>query len=111
MWGQRGSDRWKYHDTISYVDGLKGTAVYFATGGLAISEGDRRTYGDDYFVMLQGLVLEKGVIEGSKDLSRELDRHSIAHRVDYGDEGFHGWQTFPEFIMPGWNHIKPALED
>ena len=109
MWGPRGSDLWKRHDTIAHVEGLKGTAVYFATGGLAVSEGDRRTYGDDYFVMLQGLVLEKGVIEGAKDFSRELDRHGIEHRVDYGDEGFHGWQTFPDYITPGWEYIKPAL--
>ncbi|MDV7999932.1 alpha/beta hydrolase family protein [Rhodococcus sp. IEGM 1408] len=111
MWGPRGSDRWKYHDTISHVGGLEGTAVYFATGGMAISEGDRQNYGDDYFDMLQGLVLEKGVIEGAKNFSRELDRHGIAHRVDYGDEGLHGWQTFVDYITPGWNHIKPALQN
>lgn len=109
MWGPRGSDRWKYHDTIAHVEGLKNSAVYFATGGLAISEGDRRNYGDDYFDMLQGLVLEKGVIEGAEKFSRELDRHGIEHRVDYGREGFHGWQTFPQFINPGWDHIKGAL--
>lgn len=110
MWGPRGSDLWKYHDTISHPKGLEGTAVYFATGGLAISEGDLRNYGDDYFAMLQGLVLEKGVIEGARSFSRELDRHGIAHRVDYGDEGLHGWQTFVDYIPPGWNHIKPALQ-
>ena len=110
MWGPRGSDRWKHHDTIADVSGLADSAVYFATGGLAVSEADRRNYGDDYFDMLQGLVLEKGVIEGSKNFSRELDRHGIAHRVDYGREGFHGWQTFPDYIMPGWNYIKPALQ-
>lgn len=111
MWGPRGSDRWKHHDTIADVSGLTDSAVYFATGGLTISEGDRRTYGDDYFTMLQGLVLEKGVIEGARNFSRELDRHGIEHRVDYGDEGFHGWQTFPDFITPGWEHIEPALRD
>ncbi|MEB8326620.1 esterase family protein [Dietzia kunjamensis] len=111
MWGPRGSDLWKYHDTISHPEGLEGTAVYFATGGTAVSEGDLRNYGDDYFAMLQGLVLEKGVIEGARSFSRELDRHGIAHRVDYGDEGLHGWQTFVDYITPGWNHIKPALQD
>ncbi|WP_291082605.1 alpha/beta hydrolase family protein [Dietzia sp. UBA5065] len=110
MWGRRGSDLWKYHDTISHVEGLDGTAVYFATGGLAISEGDRRNYGDDYFSMLQGLLLEKGVIEGTKSFSRELDRHGIAHHVDYGEEGLHGWQTFVDYIMPGWHHIESALQ-
>ena len=110
MWGPRGSDRWKHHDTIADVTGLDGSAVYFATGGLDVTDADRRTYGDNYFEMLQGLVLEKGVIEGAKSFSRELDRHGIEHRVDYGD-GFHGWQTFPDFIMPGWHHIKPALQD
>jgi S-formylglutathione hydrolase FrmB len=111
MWGPRGSDLWKYHDTISHPEGLEGTAVYFATGGTAVSEGDLRNYGDDYFDMLQGLVLEKGVIEGARSFSRELDRHGIAHRVDYGDEGLHGWQTFVDYITPGWNHIKPALQN
>ena len=111
MWGPRDSDLWEYHDTISHVDGLEGTAVYFATGGLAISEGDRRNYGDDYFDMLQGLVLEKGVIEGAENFSRELDRHGIAHRVDYGDEGLHGWQTFADYITPGWDYIKSALQN
>lgn len=111
MWGPRGSDLWKYHDTISHPEGLEGTAVYFATGGTAVSEGDLRNYGDDYFAMLQGLVLEKGVIEGAKSFSRELDRHGIAHRVDYGDEGLHGWQTFVDYITPGWDYIKPALQN
>lgn len=111
MWGPRGSDLWKYHDTISHPEGLEGTAVYFATGGTAVSEGDLRNYGDDYFAMLQGLVLEKGVIEGARSFSRELDRHGIAHRVDYGDEGLHGWQTFVDYITPGWDHIKPALQN
>ena len=85
--------------------------MYFATGGTAVSEGDLRNYGDDYFDMLQGLVLEKGVIEGARSFSRELDRRGIAHRVDYGDEGLHGWQTFVDYITPGWNHIKPALQN
>ncbi len=111
MWGPRGSDLWKYHDTISHPEGLEGTAVYFATGGTAVSEGDLRNYGDDYFAMLQGLVLEKGVIEGAESFSRELDRHGIAHRVDYGDEGLHGWQTFVDYITPGWDYIKPALQN
>ncbi|MDV6298915.1 alpha/beta hydrolase family protein [Dietzia maris] len=110
MWGPRGSDLWKYHDTISHPEGLEGAAVYFATGGTAVSEGDLRNYGDDYFDMLQGLALEKGVIEGARSFSRELDRHGIEHRVDYGDEGLHGWQTFVDYITPGWNHIKPALQ-
>ena len=109
--GPRGSDRWKHHDTIADVTGLDGSAVYFATGGLDVTDADRRTYGDDCFEMLQGLVLEKGVIEGARSFSRELDRHGIVHRVDYGDEGFHGWQTFVDYITPGWEYIKPALQD
>ena len=110
MWGPRGSDLWKRHDTIADVSGLEGTAVYFATGGLVVSDADQRNYNGDYFDMLQGLLLEKGVIEGAKSFSRELDRHGIDHRVDYGDEGFHGWQTFTHYIVPGWNHIKGALQ-
>ena len=110
MWGPRGSAQWKYHDTIAHVEGLADTAVYFATGGLTVSEADIRNYGGDHFDMLQGLILEKGVIEGARSFSRELDRHGIVHRVDYGDEGFHGWQTFVDYITPGWEYIKPALQ-
>lgn len=109
MWGPRGSDSWKRHDTISHVEGLKNTAVYFSAGNTAIGPDDIAHYKSDYFSMLLGLLLEAGVLESSQAFERELNSKGIEHRVDYAETGFHSWHTFLKNFGPGWDYIKPAL--
>ena len=109
MWGPRGSEEWKRHDTISHVEGLKDTAVFFSAGNTAIGQDDIAHYKTDYFSMLLGLLLEAGVLESSKAFERELNSKGIEHRVDYAETGFHSWHTFRPNFEPGWDYIKPAL--
>ena len=109
MWGPRGSAEWKRHDTISHVERLKDTAVFFSAGNTAIGEKDIAHYKGDYFSMLLGLLLEAGVLESSKAFEQELNSKGIEHRVDYAETGFHSWHTFLPNFEPGWDYIKPAL--
>lgn len=109
MWGPRGSESWERHDTISHVDGLKDTAIYFSAGNTVLGEADIAHYKGDYFSMLLGLLLEAGVRESSEAFERELNSKGIDHRVDYAETGFHAWHTFRPNFEPGWNYIKPAL--
>ena len=109
MWGPRGSDRWKDHDTISHVQGLENTAVYFSAGSPRVGQTDIEEYGDDYLKMTLGLLLESGERSGTEEFERVLDREGIKHLADYADTGFHNWHTFVPKIKPGWDYIKSAL--
>lgn len=110
MWGARGSDRWKQNDTISHPQGLKGKAVYFSAGNGEIGQDDLEVYGTDAQDMLIGLVLERGVLDGTKKFEQALDRAGIEHKVDYSPTGLHNWKNFLKNFDAGWAHIKPALQ-
>ena len=109
MWGPRGSDRWKYHDTISNVQGLQDTAIYFSAGNYKVGPADIDRYGDDHLTMALGLLLEAAVRAGSEEFERKLTAAGIEHVADYADTGFHNWHTFIPNIKPGWDYIKSAL--
>ena len=66
-------------------------------------------YGDDVLDMAVGLVLERGVHEGTLAFEKVLDDEGIAHRVDYSETGLHNWNTFMDHFDTGWDHIAPAL--
>src|SRR5699024_4862185 len=110
MWGPHGSERWRENDTISHPEGLRGKAVYFSSGNGEVGPEDREVYGDDLQDLAVGLVLERGVLEGTKAFERALDREGIEHRVDYAPTGLHNWSTFMRYFDEGWEHIKPALQ-
>ena len=111
MWGPHGSDRWQENDTISHVDGLDGKRIYFSAGNGVIGADDLGVYGDDVQSMAVGLVLERGVLEGSKAFGQTLQREGIDHRADYSDSGLHNWVNFMKNFDTGWEYIKPALQD
>lgn len=110
MWGPHGSERWRENDTISHPEGLRGKAVYFSSGNGEVGPEDREVYGDDLQDLAVGLVLERGVLEGTKAFERALDSEGIEHRVDYAPTGLHNWSTFMRYFDEGWEHIKPALQ-
>ena len=110
MWGPRGSERWRYHDTISHPEKLRGTAVYMSAGNGVIGPEDPGEYGSERFAMWFGIVLERGVNEATKAFSRALDEAGVEHRADYGDTGLHNWATFMRYFDAGWEHIKPSLQ-
>lgn len=111
MWGPHGSEKWKYHDTVSHPEKLRDTAVYFSAGSGAIGPDDLEEYGERVERILAGTILERGALEGSKRLERALDGAGVEHRVDYSETGLHNWSNFLKNFDAGWNHIKPALQN
>src|SRR5699024_12156066 len=85
-------------------------AVYFSSGNGEVGPEDREVYGDDLQDLAVGLVLERGVLEGTKAFERALASEGIEHRVDYAPTGLHNWSTFMRYFDEGWEHIKPALQ-
>ncbi|MDV7999933.1 alpha/beta hydrolase family protein [Rhodococcus sp. IEGM 1408] len=113
MWGPRGSDKWKRHDTISHPEGLENTAVYMSSGAPMVDDNDRANYGTQpgwELNMFLGLLLESGVLEGTRAFERALDRAGVEDvKVDYAESGLHNWPNFLKNFESGWNHIMPAL--
>ncbi|MGN0102218.1 MAG: alpha/beta hydrolase [Dietzia sp.] len=111
MWGPRGSERWRYHDTISHPEKLRGTAVYMSAGNGDIGPEDPGEYGSEKHAMWFGIVLERGVNEATRKFSRALTDAGVTHRADYGTTGLHNWATFMRHFDDGWEYIKPALQN
>lgn len=111
MWGPHGSEQWRENDTISHVTGLDGKKVYFSAGNGVIGPEDLGAYDGDVQSLAVGLVLERGVLEGSKAFEQALRREGIDHKVDYSETGLHNWVNFMKNFNAGWDHIKPALQD
>ena len=109
MWGPHGSERWRENDTISHVEGLDGKKVYFSSGNGVIGADDLGVYEEDVQSMAVGLLLERGVLEGSRAFERELKQSGIEHRVDYADSGLHNWVNFMKNFNAGWDYIKGDL--
>lgn len=113
MWGPRGSEQWQRHDTISHPEGLENTAVYMSSGAPAVDDNDLKNYEGQAtreLNMLLGLLLESGVLEGTKAFERALDRAGIENvKIDYAPTGLHNWPNFLKNFESGWDYIKPAL--
>ena len=113
MWGPRGSEQWKRHDTISHPQGLKDTAVYMSSGAPVVDDKDRANYGTTpgwELNMFLGLLLESGVLDGTKAFDKALDRAGVDNvKVDYATSGLHNWPNSLKNFDSGWDHIKPAL--
>ena len=111
MWGPHGSEQWRANDTVSHVDGLDGKRVYFSAGNGVIGPDDLGAYGEDVPSLAVGLVLERGVLEGSRAFEQALRRAGVAHRVDYSETGLHNWVNFMKNFDAGWEYIEPALRN
>ena len=110
MWGPHRSEQWERHDTVSHAEDLKDTAVYFSAGNNVAGPDDVANYGADFMSMVLGQLLEMGVLEGSQQFERALERAGVEHRVDYAETGFHNWPNFLKNFGAGWDYIKPALQ-
>ncbi|HHU09039.1 MAG TPA: esterase family protein, partial [Intrasporangiaceae bacterium] len=108
MWGPFRSERWRENDTIAHPEGLRGKKVYFNAANGEIGADDLTAYSDPSQIPI-GIVLERGVLEGTKDFERVLKAKGIDHLAEYADTGLHNWNTFLEKFDDGFNYIKPAL--
>lgn len=110
MWGPHGSERWLHHDTIAHPEGLENSKVYFSAGNGEFLPEDMAPYKDDDIQgMFLGILLERGVYEGTKDFERVLKREGIDHKVVYTETGVHNWYNFMKTFDQGWDYIRPAL--
>lgn len=111
MWGPHGSDAWRAHDTIAHVEDLRDARVYFSAGNGVIGDEDLATYGGDMQAAAAGLVLERGVHEGTRAFEKVLRAEKVEHRVDYSPTGLHNWKNFLKNFDAGWAYIRPALQN
>ena len=110
MWGPHRTERWQENDTISHPEKLDGKAVYFSSGsGVPGADAALPFYQADPTQIPVGIVLERGVLEGTKAFEKKLDAEGIEHRVDYLDTGMHNWHTFLRTFDDGWDYIKTSL--
>lgn len=110
MWGPHRGERWRENDTISHPEGLDGKAVYFSSGsGVPGEDAGLSFYQEDPTQIPVGIILERGVLEGTKAFEAALKARDIEHRVDYLDTGMHNWHTFLRTFDIGWDHIKADL--
>ena len=111
MWGPHGGAAWRAHDTIAHVQSLADARIYFSAGNGVVGPDDLAAYGGDLEGVAAGLVLERGVFEGTTAFEKALKAEGIEHQVDYSDTGLHNWVNFMKNFDDGWDYIKPALAD
>ena len=110
MWGTRGAEPWREHDTIANPAGLAGKSVYLsaATGRVGSSELGR--FGSNEMVLLDGHVLEKGSFESTRALESALGSVPGVHlQMNYMPTGIHNWPVFVTEMLPGTDHILSGL--
>ncbi|QDQ98439.1 alpha/beta hydrolase [Tomitella fengzijianii] len=110
MWGTRDNPEWARHDVLSHADALAGMAVYLsASPGIGRPGELEGPYGGDMSAYLSGAVIEQFIYGCTQDLDRALDDVDADVRVDYLQDGLHGWQTFRPQLAPAWEHMSRAL--
>lgn len=116
MWGPRGSQLWRDHDTVADPSGLGGKSVYLsaATGRVGSSELGR--FGSDEMVLLDGHILEKGSYESTQALEAALASvPDVELKMNYMPSGIHNWPVFVTEMLPGTDHVlkglKPAVNN
>ncbi|WP_182358129.1 alpha/beta hydrolase [Tomitella gaofuii] len=110
MWGARDNPEWARHDVLSHADALEGMAVYLsASPGIGRPGELEGPYGGDVSAYLSGAVIEQFVYGCTQDLDRALDDVDADVRVDYLQDGLHGWETFGPQLAPAWRHMSRAL--
>jgi S-formylglutathione hydrolase FrmB len=109
MWGPHGSDQWQRNDTISHVKGLDGKGVFFSAGNGVLAAEDLAVYGPKVQDMAVGMVLERGVLEGTTAFEKALTQAGVEHEAVYTPTGAHNWVNFMKNFDAGWNYIKGDL--
>ena len=110
MWGPRGSELWREHDTVADPSGLRGKSVYLsaATGRVGSSELGR--FGSNEMVLLDGHILEKGSYESTRALEAALASvPGVELKMNYIPSGIHNWPVFVTEMLPGTDHVLAGL--
>lgn len=112
MWGPRGSQAWRDHDTLANPSGLSGKHVYLSAATGIVGSTELGHFGSNEMVIIDGHVLEKGSYESTLALEAALRVDpSVSLRTTYMPTGIHNWPVFVSQMRPGMEHLLSGLDD
>lgn len=110
MWGPRGSEEWRVHDTTADPSGLAGKTVYLSAANGLVGSSELGHFGSDSMLLIDGHVLEKGSYESTRQLEAALATVSgVDLRTHYVDHGIHNWPVFVPEMRPAMDHVLSGL--
>ncbi|PAY23962.1 hypothetical protein CEY15_05250 [Dietzia natronolimnaea] len=110
MWGPRGSQTWRDHDTVSDPSGLAGKTVYLSAATGRVGSAELGHFGSNEMILVDGHILEKGSYESTRRLESELAGvPGVDLRMNYMPTGIHNWPVFVTQMLPGMDHILSGL--
>ncbi|AVZ40057.1 MULTISPECIES: alpha/beta hydrolase family protein [unclassified Dietzia] len=110
MWGPRGSQAWRDHDTVSDPSGLAGKTVYLSAATGRVGSAELGHFGSNEMILVDGHILEKGSYESTRRLESELAGvPGVDLRMNYMPTGIHNWPVFVTQMLPGMDHILSGL--
>lgn len=111
MWGPRGSDEWKRHDTIANPSGLEGKTVFLSAATGLVGSSELGHFGSNEMILIDGHILEKGSYESTKALESALSAvPGVDLQMNYMPTGIHNWPVFVPQMRPAMDHILGGLK-
>lgn len=111
MWGPRGSEAWREHDTVADPSGLEGKTVFLSAATGRVGSTTLGHFGSNELVLIDGHLLEKGAYESTRDLENALAGvPDVDLRMEYEPTGIHNWPVFVPQMRPALEHIVSGLE-
>lgn len=110
MWGPRGSQEWREHDTTADPSGLAGKSVYLSAANGLVGSTELGYFGSDSMLLVDGHVLEKGSYESTRRLEAALATvPGVDLRLNYVSHGIHNWPVFVPEMRPAMEHVLSGL--
>lgn len=110
MWGPRGSEQWRRHDTTADPSGLSGKTVYLSAASGRVGSSELGHFGSNSMLLVDGHVLEKGSYESTRALESALRTvPDVKLRTHYVPDGIHNWPVFVPEMFPAMDHVLSGL--
>ncbi|MDR7329146.1 alpha/beta hydrolase [Corynebacterium guangdongense] len=111
LYGPPGAPGWDRHNVVKDPRGLASTAVYLSAAEGVVTPEEEEYFGDrTSSALANGIVLEWGSLSCTVDLDQAMRARGMTHQqVDLLPAGVHNWPNFSGALLPGWDHIRPAL--
>jgi|GEM_PF-286005 len=105
LWGERGSQQWRAHDSVVDHRGLDSSRVYLSAATGLIGKTDLVNFGSDEQLLLDGHILEKGAFESTHRLENALRGSGATVATDYEPTGIHNWPVFVPRTASALDHM------